>query len=126
MRNDKLGRGYLTEARIIFEEAKESLDKGHYHRTIRKCQEATELALKGLLKFVGIEYPKSHLIGNVLLSLPLKINIHAKVLKKLAEISDQLALDRETAFYGSEQESPEELFERDDALEALTNCEYVL
>lgn len=126
MRNDKLARGYFNNAQIIVEEAKESLIKGHYHRTVRQCQEAVELALKGLLRFVGIEYPKSHLIGNVLLSPSLKEKVNLDVLKKLAAISDQLALDRETAFYGSEEESPQELFEKDDAEEALANCDYVL
>lgn len=126
MRNDRLASGHFDDARIIGEEARESLAKGHYHRTVRKCQEATEMALKGLLRMVGIEYPKSHMIGSVLLSPALEGKVEAGVLKKLAAISDQLALDRETAFYGSEEESAQELFEQNDAEEALENCNFVL
>lgn len=66
MRSDRVGLAYIKDAKTILEEARKSLNKGHYHRTVRKCQEAVELALKGLLRFVGIEYPKSHRVGAIL------------------------------------------------------------
>lgn len=56
MRSDRLCYAYIKDAKTISEEARESLSKGHYHRTVRKCQKAVELAIKGLLRFVGIEY----------------------------------------------------------------------
>lgn len=72
MRSDRIGYAYIKDAKTIAEEARESLNKRHYHRTVRKCQEAVELGLKGLLRFVGIEYPKSHRVGAVLLESSLK------------------------------------------------------
>ncbi|NUO09849.1 MAG: HEPN domain-containing protein [Candidatus Brocadia sp.] len=72
MRSDRIGIAYIKDARTIAKEAKESLNKNHYHRTVRKCQESVELALKGLLRFVGIEYPKSHRVGATLLESILK------------------------------------------------------
>lgn len=51
------GRAYVDDASIILAEAEESLGKGHFHRAVRKCQESVELALKGLLRMYGVEYP---------------------------------------------------------------------
>ncbi|HEB31078.1 MAG TPA: HEPN domain-containing protein [Spirochaetes bacterium] len=73
MNNISNGKSYIEGAKIIFSEAIESLKRGHYHRTIRKCQEAVELGVKGLLRIVGVEYPKSHRVGKVLVNSPLKI-----------------------------------------------------
>ena len=44
MRSDHIGYAYIKDAKTIFEEARESLNKGHYHRTVRKCQEALGMA----------------------------------------------------------------------------------
>ncbi len=126
MKNTEIARGYLGDAKIIFDEAKESLAKKHYHRTVRKCQEASELALKGLLRFLGVEYPKSHRLGKILLDSNLKYEIDSDTLGKLADISDQLAIDREISFYGSEEELAVNLFERDDAKEALQSAGFVV
>ncbi len=126
MRSDRIGLAYIKDARTIADEAKESLDKGHYHRTVRKCQEAVELGLKGLLRLVGIEYPKSHRVGDVLLESNLRADVSLKTLKRLAEISDELAREREPAFYGSEEGPAEELFTKADAEDALAMAAYTL
>ncbi len=125
MRSDRIGHAYIKDARTIAEEAKESLNKKHYHRTVRKCQESVELALKGLLRFVGIEYPKSHRVGVILIESSLKDVVPTGVLKRVAEISDELAREREAAFYGTEEGPAEELFTEADAREALGMVEYV-
>lgn len=66
MNNKKTAVAFLSDADIILQEADFSLEREHWHRTIRKCQEATELAVKGMFKYLGIEYPKSHLLGRVI------------------------------------------------------------
>ncbi len=119
MRSDRIGLAYIKDARIIADEAKESFDRGHYHRTVRKCQESVELALKGLLRLVGMEYPKSHRVGVVLLESSLKVEVPEDILKKVAAISDELAAEREISFYGSEEGTAEELFPPEDAKAAL-------
>lgn len=58
MKNVDIAKAYIKDAEIILEEARESFQKGYYHRTVRKCQESVELALKGLLRLKGIEYHK--------------------------------------------------------------------
>ncbi|MCL0096755.1 HEPN domain-containing protein [Thermodesulfovibrionales bacterium] len=125
MNNVSMGKNYINDAKIIFEEAKDSLSRGHYHRTVRKCQESTELASKGLLRIAGIEYPKSHKVGKVLLESPLKEKIESETLKKMAQITDDLSANREIAFYGTETEAPEELFSKSDAEEVISNSEFI-
>ena len=125
MRSDRIGIAYIKDARTIAEEAKESLNKKHYHRTVRKCQESVELALKGLLRFVGIEYPKFHRVGAILQESSIRDEAPVDVLKKVAEISDELAREREPAFYGTEEGTAEELFTESDAGDALGMMRYV-
>lgn len=66
MNSKKSAYAYLKDAEIILEESRFSFDKGHWHRVVRKCQEATELAIKGLFKFLGLDYPKSHILGRII------------------------------------------------------------
>lgn len=126
VRNDIIGMAYIKDAGIIALEAQDSLAKGHYHRTVRKSQEAVELALKGLLRFIGIEYPKSHKVGTVLLESSLKEGVSYDDLKKAAEISDELARERELSFYGTESDSAEDLFTEDDAKESLEMLSFIM
>ncbi len=125
MRNIDIARSYVKDAKLILDEAEDSLNKGHYHRTIRKCQEGVELALKGLLRLKGIEYPKSHKIGKVFVE-TLKGDIDIDILQRAADISDQLAINREPSFYGSEDLPAEELYDKDDAEESIRNARFVI
>lgn len=82
MRSDIIGLAYIRDARTIYDEARESFARGHYHRVVRKCQEAVELGLKGLLRLVGIEYPKSHRVGAILLESGISAEVQDDILKK--------------------------------------------
>lgn len=119
---------FIKDAEIIIEEARFSFEKGHWHRVVRKSQEATELAIKGLFKYLGIEYPKSHILGKVIKKELSKHQIFNKeVLNQIAFISDSLAFDREPSFYGSiNGTSASLLFDKEDAEEALKNSEWVI
>lgn len=126
MKNDIAGKSYIEDAKIILEEAEESFKKGYHHRTIRKCQESVELALKGILRIVGIEYPKSHRIGRTLQDSALKEKIDEKTIEKIIEISNRLADEREIALYGSDTSSAKDMFDEDDASEALADTHYIM
>jgi len=128
MTSDKVALSYLGDAEIIIDEAKFSYEKKHWHRVIRKCQEASELAVKGLFKYFGIEHPKSHIIGRALKKELGKLNILShEELDKIAYFSDSLAFDREPSFYGSIEGVPaSELFDEDDAKEAIDNVLWVV
>lgn len=128
MRNDKTARAFLSDSEIILEESLISFEKKHYHRVIRKCQEATELAIKGLFRYMGLEYPKSHILGRVIKKELSKFNIFSREdLNKIAYISDSLAFDREPSFYGSPEGIPaSELFIQEDAKEAIENTRWII
>lgn len=126
MKNDIAGKSYIEDAKIILEEAEESFNKGYNHRTIRKCQESIELALKGVLRIVGIEYPKSHRIGGALKDSALKEKLDEGTLERIIAIADRLANEREIAFYGSDISSAKDMFDEDDASEAIADTHYVM
>lgn len=119
MTNRQIGRAYIEDARVILTEAELSLSQGHYHRTVRKCQESVEMALKGLLRLAGIEYPKAHRVGRILLESATAQAVSLEQLQRIARIADELADMREEAFYGTEETSAAELFTREDAVDAL-------
>ena len=128
MNSEVSAEGYISDAEIILEEARESLKKEHWHRVIRKSQEATELAIKGLFSFVGIDYPKIHILGRVLKKKISKFNLFNKEeLERMAYISDSLGFERETSFYGSLDGIPaRELYDKEDAEESLKNAEWLV
>jgi hypothetical protein len=126
MKNNIAGRSYVEDAKIILEEAEESFNKGYNHRAIRKCQESVELALKGILRVVGIEYPKSHRIGVVLKDSALKEKLEEGTLEKIITIADRLADEREIAFYGLDTSSAKDMFDEDDASEAIADAHYIM
>ena len=47
MNNKKSANAYLGDAEVILEECRFSFERMHWHRVVRKCQEASELAVKG-------------------------------------------------------------------------------
>ena len=128
MKNKVSALGFLSDAEIILEEANTSFERGRWHRVVRKCQEATELSVKALFKYLGLEYPKSHILGKVIKK---EIGRHKlfenEELNKIAFITDALAFDREPSFYGSpDGVAASELFAKDDAEEALKNSEWLI
>jgi len=100
MNNIVNSMSFLFDAEIILEESRFSLERGHWHRVVRKSQEATELAIKGLFKYLGLDYPKSHILGKVIKKELAKHRLFDKEeLNKIAFISDSLSFDREPSFY---------------------------
>jgi HEPN domain-containing protein len=97
---------------------------------IRFSQEATELLLKAALRLVGIEYPKVHDVGDVLLlnaeRFPAKFEAR---IPQMAEFSREMASKRSLAMYGVEAsgKTPAQIFDDPgEAAEALKNAKEVL
>jgi HEPN domain-containing protein len=128
MKNDVSARALIEDAKIIFEEARLSFEKGHWHRVMRKCQESAELSVKGIFKYIGIEYPKVHQMGSVIKKeIPGRKILAKDEIDRLSGISDSLALDREASFYGADDGRPASgLFGGEDAREALEQAEWVI
>ena len=128
MRNDDSAKAFLDDADIIVSETAISLERGHYHRVIRKCQEAAELSVKGLFKYAGIEYPKSHILGRVMKKEFANSSLFKQEeLEEMAHISDTLSLDRESSFYGAPDGTPaSELYDKEDATDAINKTLWLI
>ena len=129
MTSRAMALAYLREARVILGEADGHQTRGIWHLTVRRCQEAVELALKGVLRAAGIEVPRVHDVGAFLREhadrLPKDLTEH---LDRLVSVSRRLRAERETAFYGDDEVGlpAERLYTAGDAEQALTDARWVL
>ncbi len=123
-----LARDYLRRAEARLMAAETSLSRGDYPEAVRYSQECVEMSLKASLRAMGIEYPKVHEVGRVLLiegyRFPAWFREH---IEQLAEISRDLAEKRAPSMYGVEAAGKPagELFNKEDAEEAVRNAKYV-
>ena len=92
------------------------MDDGDYSDVVREAQEIVELALKGMLRQVGVERPKVHDVSKSLLENRSRYpkNIESQI-DRLAEISSWLRKEREFSFYGDIDFIPTEEYTRKDA-----------
>ena len=83
----------------------EELRRAHAQRfwniTVRKAQEVVELSLKGVLKIIGVEYPKIHdPSGFLMRTLEKKgIPLEDEIRERIEEDSKELSEKRAPAFY---------------------------
>jgi len=66
MTNITLAQSYLRKATDRLDVLTLLMGKGAYSDVIREAREIVELALKGMLRAVGIEPPKFHDVGGLL------------------------------------------------------------
>jgi hypothetical protein len=85
-----------------------------------------ELALKGMLRQVGVEPPKWHDVGAALVEFAERFpETVAGEVEELARISRWLRKEREFSFYGDIDFIPTEEYGREDALRAIKDAAYV-
>jgi HEPN domain-containing protein len=65
MKNISLAQSYLIKAQKRLKILDILLDESAYSDVIREAQEIVELALKGMLRQIGVEPPKWHDVGNM-------------------------------------------------------------
>jgi HEPN domain-containing protein len=122
-----LARSYFLKARKRLRALETLFDEEAYSDVVREAQELVELALKGMLRFIGIEPPKQHDVGPLLLQyrdrLPPSVGAGAE---RLAEISHRLRKEREFAFYGDEDFIPTDEYTREQAAEAVEDARWVV
>ena len=130
MNTEAMARSYLEDAAYSMEEAREALERGRYHRAVRRAQEAVELSLKAALRILGIEHPREHDVSEALRDaarargLPDWFRLE---LEALMMVSKRLALERGPAFYGDEGAfiPPMQLYGEEDAIRAIRDAEKV-
>jgi HEPN domain-containing protein len=127
MNTKNLAESYLKKAAVRLEILDLLFKKDAFSDVIRESQEAVELALKGMLRSVGIEPPKIHDVGKLLIEHKDKFpkNISRQV-HKIAEISKRLRKERELAFYGDIDFIPTEEYTSEDAEKAIRDTRLIL
>jgi len=122
-----LARSYFVKCRKRLRALHTLFEDAAYSDVIRESQELVELALKGMLRFVGIEPPKLHDVGSLLVQhrdrLPAEA---AAAAERLAAISHRLRKEREFAFYGDEDFIPTEEYTREEAAAALDDARFTV
>ena len=127
MTNVSLAQSYLVKAQKRLKILAVLMDESAYSDVVREAQEVVELALKGMLRQVGIEPPKWHDVGQVLKEYRMRFpeQIAAQV-ERLADISGWLRKEREFAFYGDIDFIPTEEYSQTDALRATEDVRFVV
>ncbi len=124
MTNVSLAQSYLLKARSRLKILPVLLDEGAYSDVVREAQEIVELALKGMLRQVGVEPPKWHDVGGFLLQFGDRFPAFERDgLERLAEISARLRKEREFSFYGDIDFIPTEQYSREDAQRAIDEAQ---
>lgn len=127
MTNVSLAQSYLKKASDRLDILDLLLRKGAYSDVVREAQEIVELAMKGMLRAAGIEPPKFHDVGGLLLEHREKYphSIFPDI-EKMARISKRLRKERELAFYGDIDFIPTEEYAMEDGKEALEDANFVV
>ena len=116
MHNRTLADDYLMRATHRLAALDVLFDRESWADVVRESQEVVELALKSLLRHSSIEVPRIHDVSEILRSeserLPETIRPQ---IEELVAISRSLRRDRELAFYGSEDLTPSDFYQKPDA-----------
>lgn len=127
MRNATLAFDYIDRARKRLAALDALFKQDAWADVVRESQEVVELALKALLRHHHVEVPRIHDVSGVLEAEHARFpSTVQKQLKKYMEISRALRRDRELAFYGSEDLTPQEFYKKDDAVTAKESAEWVV
>ena len=121
MRNVELAGDYLRRAKLRLKILDVLFEGEGWPDVVRESQEILELALKGLLRWCGVDPPRVHDVSGVLLAEKerLPADLIGEV-EALAAASRHLRRDRELAFYGAEDLTPTDFYSRSDAEDART------
>jgi len=127
MQNRTLAADYIDRARKRLSALNALYKEEAWADVVRESQEVVELALKALLRHFSIEVPRIHDVSGVLENeLKRFPAVVQKNVPKYMTISRTLRRDRELAFYGSEDLTPQEFYKQSDADSAKESAEWVV
>ena len=127
MTSEDLARSYLFKARARLAALAVLRDAGDHSDVVREAQELVELALKAMLRAVGIEPPKFHDVGPLLVEHRARFLPEvAEALERAAQISDRLRRDRELASYGDIDFIPTERYSAAQGRQAYDDAAWIL
>ncbi len=121
MNLDNLAIAYFKKAKARRKTLDVLMNEKSYSDVIRESQQITELILKGILRSIGIEPPKIHDVGKILVQNKNLLSIKMRSgVNKIAKYSFELRKNRELSFYGAYDVDPWEDYSLEDAKEALS------
>jgi HEPN domain-containing protein len=118
MTNEELAQGLFRQAQSRFKTMKEAFQSQDYPYAVRTAQECVELSLNALLVSAGIDPPKWHDVGTILMENASRFpSINKSAINEIAFISRSLRGEREKSMYGDEVLGlpPDRLYSRYDA-----------
>jgi HEPN domain-containing protein len=123
----ELAIAYLAKARLRFEVLELLAARQGWSDLVREAQELVELATKALLRHVGIDPPRLHDVGPVLLAEQQRFPEEVRhQIPALADDSQWLRAQRELAFYGDVEWIPTERYGPADGERALAAARQAL
>jgi HEPN domain-containing protein len=123
----ELARAYLEKASKRRRVLQVLMEEQAWSDVVREAQELVELALKAMLRDIGVDPPKWHDVGPVLLEqAELFPEATRALLPALARISKWLRKEREFSFCGDVDFIPTEQYSQQDADRAETDALYAL
>ena len=127
MRNRDLASDHLRRAEARLRALDVLFEAESWADVVRESQEVVELALKGLLRAVGVEPPRIHDVADVVEAERDRIPDALKAdIPRLAAASRALRRDRELAFYGAEDLTPSDFYRKTDATAARDSARLVV
>ena len=127
MHNTELARDYIQRAAARLRAVDVLFEAESWADVVRESQELVELALKALLRSVGIDPPRIHDVSDVLEAEASRLPKHLREeLKTLTGISRDLRRDRELAFYGAEDLTPSGFYTQEDGERARAGARRVV
>jgi HEPN domain-containing protein len=125
--NIRLGESYVERAVARLPFLRQMQAAGLHADVVRESQEVVELALKGVLRIIGVDPPKEHDVSKQLAAqrdrLPRTV---AANLREIRRFSKRLRRERELAFYGDEDFVPSDEYDADDSDEAIVAAEAIV
>ncbi|MGB9553753.1 MAG: HEPN domain-containing protein [Candidatus Caldatribacteriaceae bacterium] len=127
MKNITLAESYLLKVQKRLRILDVLMEEESYSDVAREAQEIVELALKGILRRIGIEPPKQHDVGdsslNTAIDSPQDVD---KAVETLAQISRWLRKEREFAFCGDLDFIPSLEYSPEDGERARHDAHFVV
>ncbi len=126
MKNKDLARDYIERAGYRLAAVEALYQQQAWADVVRESQEIVELCLKGLLRLSNVEVPRLHDVSGILKNSATKLPQTIKPqVETLAKISKQMRRDRELAFYGTEDLTPSDFYQEEDAQKAQEDAKWV-
>ena len=127
MTNKTLAKSYLIKAQKRLKILKVLLEEEAYSDVIREAQEIVELAVKGMLRQIGIDPPKQHDVSPLLVEHKNKLPVDViPDIPEIMRISKWLRKEREFAFYGDIDFILTEEYTFQDAQKAINDAIFVV